>query len=225
MPIGSPPTRRRGQGPDAPTIYVLAGVNGAGRSSIAGAAFRAHGADYFNPDEAAYALRQADPSLDPVRANALAWRQGVRLLERAIATRASFAVETTLGGDTITGLLASAIAQGVEVHVWFAGLSSPELHIERVRQRVRQGGHDIAVTDIRRRFEHSRLNLVRLLPHLAALRVYDNSVMADPAAGTPPRPRLLLHMVRGRIVGPRDLARTPTWAKAIVAAALQAARR
>jgi hypothetical protein len=44
---------------EAPRIYVLAGVNGAGKSSIVGAAFRVFGADYYNPDEAARALMAA----------------------------------------------------------------------------------------------------------------------------------------------------------------------
>ncbi len=54
-----------------PRIYVLAGVNGAGKSSIAGAAFRAHGADYYNPDEVARALKKADPELKPLAAAAM----------------------------------------------------------------------------------------------------------------------------------------------------------
>ena len=37
----------------APRLYALAGVNGAGKSSVGGAMIRASGADYFNPDEAA----------------------------------------------------------------------------------------------------------------------------------------------------------------------------
>jgi predicted ABC-type ATPase len=41
---------------ERPRIYVLAGVNGAGKSSIGGATFRASGADYYNPDEAAREL-------------------------------------------------------------------------------------------------------------------------------------------------------------------------
>lgn len=205
----------------APRIYVLAGVNGAGKSSVGGAAFRAFGADYYNPDEAARALIIANPGLDQAEANAAAWQQGRRLLERAIAERLDFAIETTLGGSTIPRLLAEAAAQGFEVRVWYAGLATPELHIRRVRDRVRAGGHDIPEADIRRRFVHSRLNLVHLLPHLAALRIYDNSAQADPAAGRKPEPRLLLHVVRGRIVAPDDLAATPSWAKPLVSAAMR----
>ena len=207
--------------PEAPRIYVLAGVNGAGKSSIGGAAFRAFGADYYNPDEAARALMAANPGLTQTDANSAAWHQGKRLLEEAMARRLDFAFETTLGASTIPRLLAEAASQGIEVHVWYPGLSSPELHIERVRARVRKGGHDIPEADIRRRYEHSRLNLIHLLPQLTALRVYDNSAEADPATGQAPAPRLVLHLAHGKIVGPADLSQTPHWAKPIVAAALK----
>lgn len=207
--------------PEAPRIYVLAGVNGAGKSSIGGAAFRAFGADYYNPDEAARALMAVNPGLSQTEANAAAWRRGKELLEQAIAKRLDFAFETTLGANTIPRLLAEAASQGIEVHVWYAGLSSPDLHIERVRARVRKGGHDIPEADIRRRFENSRLNLVHLLPKLTALRLYDNSPEADPDTGQAPVPRLVLHVDHGKIAGPADLSQTPGWAKPIVAAALK----
>ena len=110
---------------------------------------------------------------------------------------------------------------GIEVYVWYAGLSSPALHIARVKARVKKGGHDIPAADIRRRYQHSRLNLIHLLPHLAALRVYDNSADADPAAGRAPEPVLVLHRERGSILNQEDLPGTPDWARPIVAAALQ----
>ena len=204
-----------------PRIYVLAGVNGAGKSSIAGAAFRAHGADYYNPDEAARALRAAHPGLNQVEANSAAWRRGRDLLERAIAERLNFAFETTLGANTLPRLLAEAAAQGFEVRVWYAGLATPELHLARVRARVARGGHDIPEQAIRRRFEHSRLNLIQLLPVLTALRLYDNSAEADPAHGKAPMPVLVLHTARGRIRNLRGLPLTPDWAKPIVAAAMK----
>jgi predicted ABC-type ATPase len=204
-----------------PRIYVLAGVNGAGKSSIGGAAFREFGADYYNPDEAARTLIAADPGLSQTEANSAAWNAGVRLLERAIEQRLDFAFETTLGANTIPRLLADAASQGIQIHIWYVGLSNPELHIERVQARVRRGGHDIPESDIRRRYEHSRLNLIALLPGLTPLRVYDNSADADPAAGHKPAPILVLHMERGKILNKRDLSRTPDWAKPIVAAALK----
>ncbi len=202
-------------------IYVLAGVNGAGKSSIAGAAFRNAGADYYNPDEAARKLRQSRPALAQREANSLAWQQGKRLLEKAIERRLDFAFETTLGAATIPALLRDAASRGFAVNIWYVGLSSVELHLARVRARVARGGHDIPEADIRRRYEHSRLNLIDLLPHLAALRMYDNSVEAALAEGKPPELTLVLHMEKGRILNAAALRGTPDWAKPIVAAAMK----
>jgi predicted ABC-type ATPase len=202
-------------------IRVLAGVNGAGKSSIVGATIRDKGGEYYNPDQAARAIMAANPGLGQTEANAAAWGQGRKLLERAIDERLDFTFETTLGGNTMPGLLAKAAKGGIEVHVFYVGLASVDAHIERVRQRVRAGGHDIAQADIRRRYSRSLINLVHLLPVLTELRVYDNSATANPATGQAPLPVLVLHMERGRIVGPSDLTSTPAWAKPIVAAALE----
>ncbi|BBY43854.1 hypothetical protein MCEL_21490 [Mycolicibacterium celeriflavum] len=182
---------------------------------------RAADSDYYNPDEAARQLIAANPRLDQTNANAVAWRQGTRLLERAIHERLDLALETTLGGSTIARLLSEAASERIEVRIWYVGLSSADAHVERVRQRVRSGGHDIPEADIRRRWRHSRQNLVQLLPVLAELRVYDNSAHADPAEGQAPRPVLVLHVDHGEVVGPADLSATPAWAKPIVAAALK----
>ena len=115
-------------------------------------------------------IRSANPGITNEEANSGAWGQGKRLLTRAIAERLNFAFETTLGGRTIATLLASALAAGVEVRIWFVGLSSPELHIARVQSRVAGGGHDIPDAKIRERHDHSRLNLIRLMPRLTELR-------------------------------------------------------
>ena len=57
-------------------VYVIAGVNGAGKSSIGGAAFRNLGSEYFNPDEVARELMAANPGLGQTEADIVAWRQG-----------------------------------------------------------------------------------------------------------------------------------------------------
>jgi len=210
--------------PQIPCIYVLAGTNGAGKSSLAGATFVAKGTEYFNPDEAASLILSANPEITQPEANSAAWHQGKRLLERAIAERLSFAFETTLGGQTITARLDSALPAGVEVRVWYVGLRSAELHIARVRARVAQGGHDIPEARIHERYDRSRLNLIHLMPKLTELRVYDNSEEADLDAGVSPEPKLLLHIARGKIMSSCDLAATPAWAKPILGAALKSHR-
>ena len=210
---------------DAPVIFVLAGVNGAGKSSLGGALLRSSGLAYFNPDEAARRIRSvlACPTDE---ANSLAWEEGRRRLEAAISGRFSHALETTLGGRTIPALLVRAAHAGLDVLVWFVGLSSPEQHVARVQARHAAGGHDIPEELIDQRWNTSRRNLVALLPHVTEFRVFDNSREGDPAAGRTPKPRLLLHWRDRRIVAPgvEELRQTPEWARAIIAAALKLQR-
>lgn len=200
-------------------ILVLAGTNGAGKSSIAGAFLRQHGGTYFDPDDVARAIAASQPSLALREANSRASNRGKRLLEKAIETGGDFNLESTLGGKTITRLLRRAIDDGAEVVVWYVALATPELHLARIRARVAAGGHDIPEAQVRRRFDTSRLNLIDLMPGLAALRVYDNSKHADLAAGDVPEPGLILTMTRRKVIAHCELATAPTWAKPILAAA------
>jgi predicted ABC-type ATPase len=126
-----------------------------------------------------------------------------------------------LGGHTISALLHEALAAGIEVRMWFVGLSSPELHMARVRSRVARGGHDIPEEKIRERYDRSRINLIEVMPRLTELRVFDNSFDADPHAGGAPQPKLILHLAKGKILEMVELSKTPQWAKALVAAALK----
>lgn len=203
-----------------PRILVLAGVNGAGKSSIGGDMLRQAGITWFNPDTFTRELVEAtgSPLAD---ANAAAWREGMRRLDAAIAHGEDYAFETTLGGGTIAARLRDASASH-GVLMWFCGLDSPEHHIARVRFRVSRGGHDIPEAKIRERYRTSIANLVALLPRVSRLQVYDNSRDAEP--GTPVAdPRLLLQMEDGRIAWPTDadtLRATPDWAKPILEAAL-----
>ncbi len=198
-------------------IYVLAGVNGAGKSSVVGSRIRKGGMDYFNPDEASAAIRtETGCSLE--EANARAWNEGKERLEHAIRERTDFAFETTLGANTLPMLLRQAAEERFEVRAWFIGLASVEQHMARVRARVASGGHDIPEEKIRERWDASRRNLILLLPRLRELRVFDNSAERAPM-------RLLLHWNAGAVAAIGDLQQTPDWAKPIVAAALHLTRR
>jgi predicted ABC-type ATPase len=201
-----------------PTITVLAGTNGAGKSSIGGARLEAAQAPFFNPDIETQALIAANPALSAEDANSLAWRIGKERLELAIANRQSFNFETTLGGRTMAQLLVKAHAAGLRVRVWYCGLNSVELHIARVRLRVRYGGHDIPEAKIRARYDASRRNLCTILPVVDELIVYDNSAEGDPNLGKAPRPIQLLHCRDGTIL--HIVPDMPHWAKPIAAVAL-----
>jgi predicted ABC-type ATPase len=201
-------------------ILVLAGVNGAGKSSLLGTMLEEDGATWFNPDSFTRELVQA--GWPPAEANAAAWQEGKRRLEAAIADGGDFAFETTLGANTIPALLRQACDRH-QVTIWFCGLASVELHLERVASRVASGGHDIPEAKIRHRYDSARANLIKLIPHLTALHVYDNSTEADDQGQA--SPLLVLEMDRDQVHYPHtvaELEQVPTWAKAIVMAALEA---
>ncbi|HKV47154.1 MAG TPA: zeta toxin family protein [Candidatus Acidoferrales bacterium] len=210
---------------NAGSIYVLAGTNGAGKSSIAGEMLLASGAVFFNPDEAARLILARNPGISQTEANSAAWQEGKRLLERAIREKSTYAFETTLGGKTIARLLQTALWEGIKVRMWYVGLEGVELHIARVNSRVKRGGHDIPEERIRQRYTESRLHLIDLVPQLTELLAYDNSKEADLAAGVAPEPELILHMVRGRIMESCAVDRVPRWAKPIFATALKTTAR
>jgi predicted ABC-type ATPase len=205
---------------------VLAGTNGAGKSSIGGATIRAKGGHYFNPDEAAAAIRQAQPHLSHTQANSAAWHEGRKLLQHAIAHRMDYNFETTLGGKSFARLLKEAAEKGFEVRIWYVGLASPEHHLARVRARVAHGGHNIPEADIRRRFDQSRLQLIELLPCLQELRLYDNTLEADPKQGQAPTPQPILRWLKqpdgqGIAALGVPMNKIPPWSKAVVMAALK----
>ncbi|MCZ2152861.1 MAG: hypothetical protein LC114_02990 [Bryobacterales bacterium] len=208
-------------------ITVLAGVNGAGKSSIGGAHLLQNDGAFYNPDAIAHAVRRANPSFSAQEANAFAWQRGRDLLEAAIASRTAFNFETTLGGETMTRLLIEAANKGATLNIWFVGLKSVDLHIRRVGSRVKKGGHAIPEGIIRRRWTSSILNLIKLLPHLTNLRVHDNSAENDPDKDRVPAPSLVLS-ITNRVIdfpGPAEVMATPEWAKPIVVAAFEVCPR
>lgn len=203
-----------------PVLYVLAGVNGAGKSSVGGHLLQRAGLAWFNPDTFARELQRAT-GCDQADANAAAWHEGMRRLQQALADGRSHAFETTLGGHTVPATIAAA-ADSHDVLMWFCGLASPELHIARVAARVRAGGHDIPEARIRERYPASLQNLIALMPRIAHLQVYDNSAQAAPGTAIPD-PLLVAEMREGQLVWPTDLEalrRTPQWAKPVLEAAL-----
>lgn len=203
------------------TIHVLAGVNGSGKSSILGEYIRSKGGFYFNPDSYTKDLMKADPKLSLGEAQSEAWHFGKNELTKACETRTAFAFETTLGGKTMTDILLQAAKSGTRVSVYYIGLNSVELNIKRVAERVERGGHDIPIEKIKERWEASLLNIIRLLPHLNELLVYDNSKSV--AIGASPQPEQLIKLSGGKIEGEsKSLLRKdfPEWAQPIAMEAI-----
>jgi len=206
-----------------PTLYVLAGVNGAGKSSVGGAFLEHAGLSWYNPDSFARALVQRH-GWSQQHANASAWQEGMAQLDNAIKNQRPFAFETTLGGKTVCEKIKAA-CRTHDVRIWYCALSSPEQHIARVRFRAARGGHDIPAEKIHERWETSRANLVALLPLLAEVGVFDNSVTVRDGQVIP-EPRLILHLKDRQLRYPHStaaIAETPEWAYAIMEQALDIA--
>jgi predicted ABC-type ATPase len=200
-------------------LYVLAGVNGGGKSSLGGRVLREAGMDWFNPDDWSRALQAAGRPRE--LADADAWAEGQRRLHEAIANGDSFAFETTLGGRTVTATLIDA-ARSHDVLVWYVGLDSVERHLERIALRVRHGGHDIPAAKVRERWLGSMANLTRLVPHAAGIQVFDNSTPVP--EGEPLRPPTRVAAIEsGRLRWPLTdgLQHVPRWAVPVVEAALR----
>ena len=199
-------------------ITIIAGINGAGKSSIAGEKMRREGSNYFNPDEVARGLMDRDASLTPHEANARAWMMGYKELSRAIEDGANFTLETTLGGTSICEKLHEAMKRGQKVRIFYIGLDSPELHIERVAARVAKGGHDIPEDRIRQYWKKSIHNMLSLIPHCAEVQVFDNSAPASERGK--PQPVRLFSLVGDELAFPL-VDPMPEWAKLLADAVMQ----
>ena len=192
---------------------------------MGGSILQDHGLTWFNPDTYAREFVR-ELGVDATEANARAWQYGKSTLESAIANGTNYAFETTLGGNTITALLSKA-SQTHDVVMLYCGLSSPALHVARVALRVAHGGHHITEEKIRERWSTSRLNVIKLLPSLAKLQVFDNSTQARTGQDIPD-PVLVLHVEKGRVLAPNGtdataLQAVPEWARPVVEAAIRIA--
>ena len=196
-------------------ITIIAGVNGAGKSSVAGEVIREAGGHYINPDEVTRVLMSSDPNLSLGEANAQAWKLGFDDLSTAVDEGTDFTLETTLGGNSICQLLHDGIDRGQEVNVFFVGLASPEMHMERVAARVAKGGHDIPEEAIRRRWKTAIQNMMSLIPRCAEVRVIDNSAPVD---DTGPHPLVLFALKNGQLTT-QFADPMPEWAKPLADAA------
>ena len=162
---------------ERPRLIVLAGPNGAGKSTAAPLvlteALSVH--EFVNADVIARGLS----AFRPERAALQAGRIMLERLRELVGSRMTFAFETTLAGRNYAAWIADLRRGGYIFHLVFLWLSSPELAINRVRERVRLGGHDVPEETIRRRYEAGLRNFFALYQPLAdEWCLYDNS---DPA--------------------------------------------
>ncbi len=156
-----------------PVLTIIAGSNGCGKSTLTSTARdKFQQTPVLDPDAIAKSLQA---TLDSGNSNIEAGKRVLRLSDELIAKGQTFTVETTLSGATYLKMAHRAKECGFNIMVVFVGTSSVEINIERVKARVKKGGHDVPEEDQRRRYPRTLANMERLLPIADLAVILDNS--------------------------------------------------
>jgi predicted ABC-type ATPase len=133
-----------------PTLYIIAGCNGAGKTTASYTVLPEilDCKEFVNADEIAKGLSPFNPSSVAIEAGRLMLRRISELMNIGV----TFSVETTLSTRSYINLIKQAQALNYTVSLIYFWLNTPELAIERVKQRVANGGHDVPSPIIRRRY-------------------------------------------------------------------------
>ncbi len=157
-----------------PNLYVIAGPNGAGKTTFAKEFLPkyAHCPNFINADLIALGLAPFSPSKVQIKAGKLLIEQIDRFLKDGV----DFAFESTLSGKTHVSLFKEAKAKGYVITIFYLSIPSDKLAQERIKQRVKEGGHDVPTVDIKRRFKRSWQNFISTyMPLTQSWFLFDNS--------------------------------------------------
>lgn len=155
-------------------IYtIFAGVNGAGKSTLYNIEIIKNNdlGKRINTDEIVKEIGEWKNSSDQIKAAriGISWRN--EYIEKGI----SFNQETTLTGNTVLKGILKAKGKGFKIYLHYIGVKSVEIAKERVRIRVKNGGHGIPDKDIEKRYVESFENLKKSFKICDKITIYDNS--------------------------------------------------
>ncbi|MCC3372402.1 zeta toxin family protein [Cohnella sp. REN36] len=186
----------------APIMYVFAGNNGSGKSTIRNLIIDRLGISVnIDPDALARGIDSDHPESRKVSAG----KEAIKLARDCVHNRRDFSIETTLAGGNAIRLMRDAKANGFEVTMFYVGLGDYCLNIKRVAIRVENGGHYIPSQDIIRRHQTSIRNLLSYFHLIDHLIVIDNSHTEG---------EIILHANNGSIISQSESL--PQWAESIV---------
>ena len=159
-----------------PTIWIVAGPNGVGKTTYAFRHIRAVAGSvrFINLHEIARGLSPIDPEAERLEAARIALDRFDAYL-RANGGGGDFSIETTLSGLTYLRRLRAAKQAGWRVHLLYFAVVTPEAALARIARRVSEGGHAVPEVDARRRFARSIANLPRYVALADMWRVFDNN--------------------------------------------------
>lgn len=131
--------------------------------------------EFVNADEIAKGLSPFAPESVAI----LAGKLMLQRIEELLAERVSFAIETTLATRSYRTLVNKAKDMGYTVQLLFFWLESPAVACQRVEKRVAEGGHDIPVETIHKRYHLGLKNLFEIfMPIVDYWALYDNNLYA-----------------------------------------------
>lgn len=129
-------------------VVIVAGANGSGKTTFARKFLDVTKFEFLNADEIA---KEINPE-DPLKARIAAGKKVITSIDELIEVGKSFVIESTLSGSFLEKHLQKLRDNGYEISLTYIFLGSKDLCIERIKSRVRQGGHDIPDEDVIRRF-------------------------------------------------------------------------
>lgn len=157
-----------------PNLYVIAGPNGAGKTTFAKEFLPnyARCTNFINADLIASGLAPFSPEKFQIKAGKLLLEQ----INHSLEAKVDFAFESTLAGRTYISLLKKARSKGYNITVFYLSIPSHQLAEQRIKQRVKEGGHHVPAADIKRRFKRSWRNFIHLYkPLVQSWLLFDNS--------------------------------------------------
>lgn len=155
-------------------LYIICGCNGAGKTTASFTVLPEilHCREFVNADEIAKGLSPFNPESVAIEAGRLMLQRIEELLDR----NETFSIETTLATKSYINLVHKAQAKGYRVHLIYFWLETPELAMQRVAERVRNGGHNIPIEIIQRRYVAGIRNLFNIfMSEVDLWMIYDNS--------------------------------------------------
>ncbi|MDA3878877.1 MAG: zeta toxin family protein [Prolixibacteraceae bacterium] len=155
-------------------LYIISGCNGAGKTTASYTVLpeMLNCEEFVNVDEIAKGLSPFNPDKAAIEAGKLMLKK----MHTLIAAKKDFAFETTLSPRSYVNLVQLAHDSGYHITLLFFWLNSVDLAVERVKSRVREGGHDIAEHVIKRRYKTGLINLFqRYIPVCDYWMIFDNS--------------------------------------------------
>ena len=157
-----------------PKLYIIAGCNGAGKTTASFTILPEvlNCKEFINADEIAKGLSPFQPESVAVQAGRIMLARMDELLQKG----ETFAFETTLATKSYKQKIEWAQANGYEVTLLFFWLDSPNIAKKRVAQRVAEGGHNIPLETIERRYYNGIANLFTIYIDMVDIcYIFDNS--------------------------------------------------